>query len=134
KTKEFVASYFNDIHKGAAVSQPDIKEATITKEIIDSAYDANVQIPAIVAAYRTPGMAAHDSKVLDMISDYLSTGASSKLYKKMVDDKKNALQVGSFNYALEDYGAYITYALPNNNASVNDLLKDIDEEITKVQN
>ncbi len=79
-------------------------------------------------------MATHDSKVLEMISAYLSTGASSKLYKKMVDDKKNALQVGSFNYALEDYGAYITYALPNNNASVNDLLKDIDEEITKVQN
>ena len=51
----------------------------------------------------------------------------------MVDDKKNALQVGSFNYALEDYGAYIAYALPNNNASLDDLLKDIDEEVAKLQ-
>jgi predicted Zn-dependent peptidase len=134
KTKEFIAAYFNDIPKGTPITQPDIKEAAITKEIIDSAHDANVQIPAIVAAYRTPGMAAHDSKVLDMISAYLSTGASSKLYKKMVDDKKNSLQVGAFNYSLEDYGAYITYALPNNNASLDTLLKDIDEEVVKLQN
>ncbi len=134
KTKELVAAYFNDIPKGAPITQPDIKEAPVTKEIVDSAYDANVQIPAIVASYRTPGMAAHDSKVLDMISDYLSTGGSSKLYKKMVDDKKNALQVGAFNYSLEDYGAYITYALPNNNAPLDTLLKDIDQEVAKLQN
>lgn len=133
KTKALVAAYFSDIPKGAPVVQPDIKEAPVTKEIIDTAYDANIQIPAIVASYRTPGLSAHDSKVLDMISNYLSEGASSKLYKKMVDDKKDALQVGAFNYSLEDYGAYITYALPNNNASLDTLLNDIDEEVKKVQ-
>lgn len=133
KTKELVAAYFNDIPKGAAITQPDIQEAPVTKEIIDTAYDANIQVPAIVASYRTPGLAAHDSKVLDMISNYLSQGASSKLYKKMVDDKKDALQVGAFNYSLEDYGAYITYALPNANASLDTLLNDIDEEVKKLQ-
>jgi len=133
KTKALVAAYFSDIPKGVPITQPDIKEAPITKEIIDTAYDANIQIPAIVASYRTPGLSAHDSKVLDMISNYLSEGASSKLYKKMVDDKKDALQVGAFNYSLEDYGAYITYALPNNNSSLDTLLNDIDEEVKKVQ-
>lgn len=134
ETKEWVAAYFNDIPKGNSIEQRHITEAPITKEIVDTAYDNNIKIPAIMAAYRTPGNASHDSKVLDMISTYLSTGASSKLYKKMVDDKKNALQVGSFNFALEDYGSYITYALPNNNTSLNDLLKDIDEEVAKLQN
>ena len=89
-TKKLVAAYFSDIPKGAPVVQPTIKEAPITQEIIDTAYDANIQIPAIMAAYRTPGKATHDSKVLNMITSYLSGGASSKLYKKMVDDKKNA--------------------------------------------
>jgi Predicted Zn-dependent peptidases len=134
KTKQMVGAYFNDIPKGAPVVQPHITEALISKEVIDTAYDANIKIPAIVAAYRTPGLATHDSKVLEMISAYLSTGASSKLYKKMVDDKKTALQVGAFNLALEDYGAYITYALPNNNATLNGLLKDIDDEVAKLQN
>jgi len=51
----------------------------------------------------------------------------------MADDKKNALQVGAFNLALEDYGAYVTFALPNNNTPLPVLLKDIDDEVAKVQ-
>jgi len=133
QAKKWVAKYFTDIPKGTPIVQPNIEEAPITKEIIDTAYDANIQIPAIMTAYRVPGMTSADSKVLEMISNYLSNGGSSKLYKKMVDDKKNALQVGAFNYALEDYGAYITYALPNNNTSLTDLLKDMDEEVAKLQ-
>ncbi|CAN5172379.1 hypothetical protein BH11BAC6_BH11BAC6_02690 [soil metagenome] len=133
QTKKWIAEYFSGIPKNTPIVQPDIKEAPITKEMVDTAYDANIQIPAIMTAYRVPGLAAADSKVLEMISNYLSNGGSSKLYKKMVDDKKNALEVGAFNYALEDYGAYITYALPNNNASLTDLLKDIDDEVAKLQ-
>lgn len=133
ETKQLVAAYFGDIPKGPAIIQPSIMESPINKEIIDTGYDANIKIPAILAAYRTPGLATHDSKVLQLLSTYLSGGASSKLYKKMVDDKKNALQVGAFNLALEDYGAYITYAFPNNNTLLPVLLKDVDEEVMKVQ-
>ncbi|MEO6328006.1 MAG: pitrilysin family protein [Ginsengibacter sp.] len=133
ETKKLIADYFSDIPKGNTIVQPSITETPITKEIIDTGYDANIRIPAIVACYRTPGIATHDSKVLQMITTYLSDGASSKLYKKMVDDKKNALQVGAFNLALEDYGAYITFALPNNETPLPVLLKDIDDEVAKIQ-
>ncbi len=133
-TKQLVSDYFSGIPKGEAVVQKHFEELPIAQEIIDTTYDANIQIPAIAAAYRTPGSATHDARVLSMISRYLSGGASSKLYKKMVDEKKNALQIAAFNYALEDYGAYITLALPNNNTPLAELLSDIDEEIAKVQN
>ncbi|RZK60802.1 MAG: insulinase family protein, partial [Pedobacter sp.] len=82
---------------------------------------------------RVPGMKSRDSKVLGMISSILSGGGSSRLSTKMVDEKKTALQVAAFNYSLEDYGAYITLALPNKNTPLNDLLKDIDEEVSRLQ-
>ncbi|SIT18775.1 Predicted Zn-dependent peptidase [Filimonas lacunae] len=133
KTKALVKAYFEEIPKGAPVVQPAIVERPLAHEIIDSVYDANIQIPAIIAAYRIPGSKTRESKVMEMISTILSGGGSSRLYKKMVDDKKNALQVAAFNYALEDYGAYITLALPNNNASLDSLLADIDEEVAVLQ-
>ena len=43
------------------------------------------------------------SKIIDMISSILSDGKSSRLYKKMVDDKKISLQVQAVNLSLEDY-------------------------------
>jgi len=134
KTKVLVEQYFGDIPAGAPIVRNAAKEDAITKEIIDTAYDANIQIPGILAAYRVPGMTSKESKALEMASAVLSQGNSSRMYKKMVDVKKNSLQVGSFSYALEDYGAYITYALPNSDTPLDTLLNDMDEEILKLQN
>lgn len=133
KTKKLVEQYFGEVPAGAPVEKVKIQEDLITKEVIDTAYDNNIQIPAIMSAYRTPGMTSRESIALQLASDVLSTGASSRMYKKMVDDKKNSLQVGSFNYALEDYGAYITYALPSGPYPLDSLLKDMDDEIVKLQ-
>lgn len=133
KTKAMVESYFADIPSGTPVIKTKFIEDPIKKEVIDTAYDNNIQNPAIMTAYRIPGRTSTESKALEMLSSVLSTGNSSRMFKKMVDDKKNSLQVGSFNYALEDYGAYITYAFPNNDTPLDTLLKDMDEEIAKLQ-
>jgi len=133
ETKNWVEAYFNDIPKGAPIVRPTYVEEPITQEIIDTAYDPNIQIPAIMTAYRVPGITSKESTALQLVSAVLSQGASSRMYKKMVDDKKIALQVGAFNYALEDYGAYITFALPNGEVTLEDLSENIDEEIKKVQ-
>jgi zinc protease len=133
QTKEWVAAYFSPIPQGEPIQYKKAEEQPITKMMVDTAYDTNIQIPAIMSAYRVPGLTSKDATAMEMISAILSGGASSKLYKKMVDEKKNTLQVGAFNYVLEDYGAYITFALPNNNTSLDVLLKDIDDEIIKLQ-
>lgn len=133
KTKTMVESYFSDIPSGTPIVKTKFVEDPIKKEVIDTAYDNNIQVPAIMTAYRIPGMTSAESKALEMASSVLSTGNSSRMFKKMVDDKKNSLQVGSFNYALEDYGAYILYALPNEETPLDTLLKDMDEEVAKLQ-
>ena len=133
KTKGLIKQYFSEVPKGAPIVRKEFVLPEIKKEIIDTAYDANIQIPAIFAAYRVPGMKSRENKVLGMISSILSGGGSSRLSTKMVDEKKTALQVAAFNYTLEDYGAYITLALPNKNTPLNDLLKDIDEEVLRLQ-
>ncbi len=134
KTKALVEQYFAEVPAGAPVPKVNVEEAPITQEIIDTAYDNNIQIPAVMMAYRAPGMKSKEAMALGLASDVLSQGASSRMYKKMVDNKKNSLQVGSFNYTLEDYGVYIAYGLPSGNVALDTLLKDMDEEIQKLQN
>ncbi len=132
KTKSMVADYFSAVPRGETLVKTVAKEDPITSMKIDTSYDANIQLPAILSAYRTPGLSSKESKALQLASDILSQGSSSRMYKKMVDTKKNAITVGAFNYALEDYGAYITFALPNGEAKLEDLLADMDEEVAKL--
>lgn len=133
ETKKLVKEYFERIPKGNAVTRNFTQEDPITTQINAKAYDPNIQIPAIMQAYRTPSMKTRDSRVLDMISSYLSSGKSSVLYKKLVDTKKMALQAGAINLSQEDYGTYIVYALPLGETSLTDLTKEIDEEIKLLQ-
>jgi predicted Zn-dependent peptidase len=86
-----------------------------------------------MAAYRTPSFKTRDARVLDMISSYLSDGKSSKLYKKIVDEKKMALQVGAINLSQEDYGMYILFGLPQGENTLASLVQEIDEEVAKIQ-
>ncbi|WP_340077224.1 pitrilysin family protein [Leptobacterium sp. I13] len=133
KTKKMIQDYFGTIPKGAEIHRNFPKEDPITEEFTARAYDPNIQIPAIVACYRTPDFTTRDSRILDMISTYLSGGNSSKLYKKLVDDKKMALAVQAVNLSQEDYGIYALFALPLGNVTLDALVAEFDEEIEKLQ-
>ena len=133
KAKEWIQKYFGTINKGANLEKIIYNEEPISETIKAKHQDENIQIPMIVASYRTPSMKTRDARVLDFISSYLSDGKSSKLYKNIVDDKKKALEIGSFTYSQEDYGMYILYGLPMEGNTCDDLLKEIDAEIVKIQ-
>lgn len=132
-TKKMISDYFGPIPRGKEIVRSYPKEEPITSEIRTKAYDPNIQIPAIMVAYRTPGYAERDAYVLDMISTYLSDGKSSKLYKKIVDDQKQALQVGAFNIGQEDYGMYLVFALPVGETPLEVLAAEMEEEVAKVR-
>ena len=132
-TKKLIEDYFGPIPRGKDIERNFPKEDPITEAIEAKGYDTNIQIPAIMAAYRTPSMKTRDSRVLDMISSYFSSGKSSILYKKLVDTKKMALQVGAINLSQEDYGTYILFGLPQGETKLADIISEIDEEVLKMQ-
>ena len=132
-TKKMVQNYFGDIPRGDDIERNYHKDDPITETITATAYDSNIQIPAVINAYRTPGFSTRDSRILDMISTYLSDGPSSKLYKKLVDEKKMALQTGAFNISQEDYSMYVIFGLPLGENTLSDLVSEMDEEIVKIQ-
>ncbi|EGV42130.1 insulinase family protein [Bizionia argentinensis JUB59] len=134
KTKSLVKDYFGAVKKGPAVVRDFPMEEPITETIKATTYDKNIQTPAIIAAYRAPGMATKDARILDMISTYLSGGKSSVLYKKLVDNQKQALTVQAINLAQVDYNIFALFALPLGDVPLQTILSEMDEEIVNLQN
>jgi len=133
QAKKWIQQYFGPIPKGETIKRETFVEEPITETIRATYQDPNIQIPMVVSAYRTPSMKTREARVLDFISAYLSDGPSSKLYKKIVDEKKMALQIGAFSFSQEDYGSYIVYGLPMGTFTAADILREADEEIAKLQ-
>tara|TARA_B100000575_G_scaffold35005_1_gene23590 strand:- start:2612 stop:3862 length:1251 start_codon:yes stop_codon:yes gene_type:complete len=131
--KKKISDYFGPIPRGNDVPRVNIKEDPLNGELKRKFYDPNIQIPMGLVSFRTPSMKDREAYVLDMISSILSDGKSSRLYKKMVDDKKISLQVQAVNLSLEDYGAYIILSLPVGDNKLTTLYDNIDEEIEKLK-
>ena len=102
ETKNKIKDYFGPIPRGNDVPRIDIEEDPLTAEVRKSFYDPNIQLPMGLVCYRIPSFKERDSYVLDMISSILSSGKSSRLYKKMVDTKKVSVEVQAINLSFED--------------------------------
>jgi len=131
--KKKISEYFGPIPRGEEVPRINITEDPITAEIKKKFYDPNIQLPMGLVSYRIPSFKDRDAYVLDMISSILSGGKSSRLYKKMVDDKKVSVQVQAVNLSFEDYGIYVILSLPVGENTLQTLYDNIDEEIEKLK-
>jgi len=133
QAKEWINKYFSGIPKGTReIPRPNIVEPAQTKEKRVT-YQANVQLPMVVLAYHSPKMGSDDLYALQMLNQLLSQGASSRLQKQLVDKDQKAVQVGSFNYPLEDPGLVITIGIAAQNVSAFELEKAMKAEIEKVK-
>lgn len=133
ETEKLVKKYFSEIPRGADVTRNFEKEVPITTARKAEFFDPNIQIPAVIAAYRTPGHGKRDAYILDMVSSYLSGGKSSVLNKKLVDDQQQALAVQAVNLSQRDYGTYALFGIPLGETELSTLVSEMDEEIKKLQ-
>jgi predicted Zn-dependent peptidase len=134
QAKAFIAKYYGTIPKGTkAIPRPTVVEPAQAAEKRVTFYD-NVQLPGIFMAYHTPKLGTDDSYALDLLSQLLSTGKSSRFQKAIVDEQEKAVQVGAFQFPSEDPGVMIVVAIAANGVAAEDLEKSMDAEIDKVVN
>lgn len=134
ETKELVEAYFGDIPKGTKdIYRPDITEPPRNSEIRDTIYD-NIQLPLVIQAYNIPARGSEDYYAVDMLGALLSRGQSSRLHRKLVDEKQVALQVMAMPLGLEDPGLSLIYAFPNMGVDPETLEDEINKELEKVRN
>lgn len=133
QTKKWVEKYFGSIPKGEGeIPFPEKNEPPLGGEVRDTIYD-NIQLPAVIQAYRIPSQTHEDYYALDLLSQILSKGQSSRMYKQIVDQEQLALAVFNFTFALEDYGLNITYGITNMGTSPDKLEDAMNEEVNELQ-
>ncbi len=113
KTKQLIQAYFGEIPKGTKpINRPDVTEPDLGGEVRDVIED-NIQLPAVIQAYRAPKQGSDEYYAFNVLSTLLSGGESSRMNKILVDDKEMAVAAFAIPFFNEDAGLFINYALPN---------------------
>lgn len=133
KINSLILKYFGSIPSGLkTIQRPTIFEKESENEIREVIYD-NVQLPGVVHIYRIPAFAQEDYFAIKLLSDLLSSGASSRMHKSLVDEQQLALYTGSFPFDLEHPGVVFQFAIGNEGVDVDQLEQAMVAEVDEIK-
>ncbi|MEQ8704560.1 MAG: pitrilysin family protein [Phaeodactylibacter sp.] len=133
QVKKWVEQYFSTIPaREGSFYRPDIQEPALSAEIRDTVYD-QVQLPAVIHAYRIPSIREDDAYAIQMLNRVLSDGESSRMRRALVDEQEKALAVYNFADGTEDPGLSMTFAIASAGTDAKALEEAMDAETAKVR-
>jgi predicted Zn-dependent peptidase len=91
------------------------------------------EVEMLAITYHIPNYQHADQPALSAISEMLSSGKSSRLYQRLVNEKKMANQIYAYNMENIDPGLFIFMAVCNPNVKAEDVEKEILAEIQKLR-
>jgi zinc protease len=105
KAMRLVERYFGDLPPGPAVppvTVPDGQLAGETRILLEDRVDR----PRLYLAWRTPALFAEGDAALDVAADVLAGGKTSRLYRTLVHDRRQALDVSGGQQSRELEGFF----------------------------
>ena len=131
--KKKIEAYFGPIAKGTIpMNRPNIKEPPLGGEVRDIVYD-NIQLPAVLHAYRAPKQGGDEYYAFNLLSTILSGGASSRMNKTLVDTKQLAVAAQSVPFFNEDDGLFIALTVANMGVKVETLEASMDSVVNELK-
>lgn len=113
QAKQQIAAYFGEIPRGSlSAKRTTVVEPPLGGEVRDVIED-NIQLPAVIQAYRAPKQGSEEYYAFNVLSTLLSGGESSRMNRILVDQKEIAVAAFAIPFFNEDAGLFINYALPN---------------------
>jgi zinc protease len=125
-----VETYFGEIPPGPPVSRQRVWIAKMTGAH-RAVYQDRVAEPRVYKVWNMPEFGSEDGDYLDMVSDALSGGRTSRLYKRLVYDDQIATDVAAYIYPREIGGQFVIQATARPGVELARVEKAIDEELAR---
>jgi len=131
EAKRLVEKYFGPIPPGPALARPALWIPQLAGEKVVEVAD-RVPQERVYLAWPSPPFYAPGDAELDLASQILSDGLSSRLQKALVYDRPLATDVNSFQFSQEISGAFVVIATARPGVELAEIEKGIGEEIARL--
>ncbi len=123
---ESVEKYFSKIPRAKPVPRVTATEPAQTARREAVVKDKKAPLDAVVTAYHLPPMGHPDSYALEMASAILSSGQSSRLYKRLVYDEQSAMAAAGQGVFLEGPSIFFGYAVANQGKNIQEIVNSLE--------
>jgi len=127
---ELAEAYFGELPAGAPV--PPVSARSTPLESQRLVIEDRVELPRLYVAWRSPEMFAADDAELDLVSDLLANGKTSRLYRTLVYERRVAVDVAAAQSSRELEGFFLIVATAAPGHGLTPILDAIDAELARV--
>ena len=110
EAKQLVRKYFSSIAPGERAASPTARTPVISGIRHWQKVDTKVKLPRLYLAWHTPALYEAGDAELDLLSNVLSSGKSSRLYKPLVYEQKVAKDVSAYQVSQKLGSYYVVQA------------------------
>jgi len=128
--REKVERYFGNIPAGPPVAHQEVWVAKMTGSHRQIVQD-RVPQARLYKVWNVPEYGSADADYLDLVSDVLSVGKSSRFYKRLVYDDQIATNANAFVGLNEIAGQFLVQATAKPGGSLLQVEKELDEELAR---
>ncbi len=132
KTQELVQKWFGAIPEGGTVPIPDFPPVSLDEQKIVVLED-KVQLPRLYLAWITPPFYSVGDAEFDALSNILTGGKNSRLYKRLVYDMQIAQDISTFQYSMKHSSSFIIVATARTGHTLAEIEKIIQEELSRLR-
>ncbi|GAB1372001.1 pitrilysin family protein [Candidatus Kapaibacterium sp.] len=145
--RKYVDSYFAKIPGSPMPKREKFVDADLKQEVRDVIKDKLAQLPAVFVGYKGPSMLDSMYYATQVLNAVLSSGESSRLYKKLIDETQEAVSASIEMVPMEKSGMFLFVGISGPGKSIGNVeslfYKEIenlikngitDEELTKAKN
>jgi zinc protease len=131
QVRKLSEKWFGDIPAGNKINRALPKEpAQVEKRILE--VNAEVPASALYKSYHMPGRFHNDYYAVDLLSDILSRGHSSRLYQKLVKEKEIFTSISSFVMGTIDPGLLVVNGRVKDGIELKKAEAEVDEIINEI--
>src|SRR6185312_13305252 len=129
-TFDLVAEFFAEIPRGPAVRPPAVPLVVPPPRRI--MFEDRVQLPRLYLTWPSPALFEIGDAELDLAADVIGNGRTSRLYKRLIHERRVAAELGANQMSRELGGMFQIQVTAAPGHSLDDVRSIVDEEIARL--
>ena len=132
QTKKLVQKYFGEIPRGEEIPRPVPQHVSLskTKRMV---LEDNVQLPRLYMFWHSVSMYDENDASFALLSDILSSGKNSRLYKSLVYEKQIAQDASAFHEGNALAGVFGIIVTAKEGHTLSEMEQAVNEELEKIK-
>jgi zinc protease len=131
QTKSWIRKYFGDLPRGTPISRPDHQELSLDSDR-RAVLEDRVQLPRLYLTWPGPRMQTREDAVMDVLTDILSVGKNSRLYKSLVYDRQIAQSAIAYQNGAEIAGEAAIVVTANPGKNLTEMEQAVEEVLSEL--